>query len=234
MAQKSKTTTILVSDDARLQTDAEAIETLLIGFGEGDLSKVRNALNLLGKASENELHVRVTQLTEEFHTRLSGFRNTLSSDQITMTTTNIPDAAKKLEYVLSATNDATHKLFSMIEVLEGLLNSMEKRSNSLTSEIVNGNEETRKAKVAEYAEFRKEWLSEARAILSEMVIGQEHQDLCGQALSKVLKMVKELETNLIALIKQFGIDAPPNTGLTPDETKVAQDGVDDLLKQLGF
>lgn len=224
---------IVVTGDERLQTDAEAIETLLVGFGEGDLGKVRNALNMLGKASENQLHVRVTELTQEFHNRLNSVRQQLSSEQITMTTTNIPDAARKLEYVLEATSTATHKLFAMIENLEGYLDRIEKMSGELAVDMERLPIERRSARFQEYAKFKKVWLTEVRVILNAMVMGQEHQDLCGQALAKVQKLVKELESNLTAIIKRFGLDTS-GPDVNPDDTKVGQDGVDDILKQLGF
>lgn len=214
--------TIVETSDEQVQ----ALQLLLTGFAEGNLEKVRSALNTLTDSNQTDLHEQICDMTNKFHQSINTFKSRLDPAQITMTTTNIPDAAKKLEYVLQATNDATMNLFSFVERIEEGIKQSEEGMNAV---------EHSGKPVSEFLSEQRDRLKESKRILQEMIMAQEYQDLCGQALSKVLKLVREVEGTLRDLIKQFGIETQNSEGVqSPDDTKYDQNEADALLKELGF
>ena len=80
--------------------------------------------------------------------------------------------------------------------------------------------------------------------LTEILIAQDYQDLTGQVIFKVTKLLKSLETDLAQLIDRFGqvlvdADQAEETKLKgplseADEEKSSQGDVDDLLTKFGF
>jgi chemotaxis protein CheZ len=213
---------------------AGALEQLLEGFGHGNIEQVRLALSLLGNGPEiDRLNGRAQELLAKFHRTVWAVKDGLDPSSITMTSTNIPDAARKLEYVLSATNDATHKLFGLVEHQESVLKREEAAMAKLHQSIAAGADP--RACLAAFEEEHKSCIEEGRKVLSEMVMTQTFQDLCGQALKKVLKLVQELESNLSCLLSQLRINVePPKETTSQASPGVSQDDVDDLLKQFGF
>ena len=76
-----------------------------------------------------------------------------------------------------------------------------------------------------------------RALSSQILLAQEFQDLTGQALRKVIKLVGGLEGRLISLVTLFGAGhaEPSEPEQAPEEKKaMAQDDVDAVLSSFGF
>ena len=82
-------------------------------------------------------------------------------------------------------------------------------------------------------------------------MAQDFQDLTGQMIRKVIKLVQEVETKLIEMLTMFGegvsdnsARSPPVSGIeaegpimnpqTRSDVVNGQDDVDDLLSSLGF
>jgi chemotaxis protein CheZ len=71
--------------------------------------------------------------------------------------------------------------------------------------------------------------------LTEILTTQSFQDLTGQTIKKVIKLVGEIEEELVRLIASFGVkieQGAKTERITPEE--VSQADVDDLLKDFGF
>ena len=83
-------------------------------------------------------------------------------------------------------------------------------------------------------------------------MAQDFQDLTGQMINRVIKLVSEVETHLLELLKQFNtklgakLDIPEEKGRNIEvegpiinkeerqDVAQSQDDVDDLLASLGF
>lgn len=223
-------TTVVVSSETE-HAYAEALEKILIGFGNGDLEQIRAAMNSIAQGPDMlRLQERLGAIVRDFHSTVTNVKSGLDPASITMSSTNIPDAARKLEYVLNATNDATHKLFGIIERQENLISEGDAALEKLKSELQAGVNPMEA--LAHYESDYKRWTGATHEALSEAVMTQEFQDLCGQALKKVLNLVQEMEGNLTTLLKHLGVDV--NQPTEPAAEKLEQDNVDDLLKQFGF
>ncbi len=94
----------------------------------------------------------------------------------------------------------------------------------------------RKLKEPEEAiNFLKNFKDDLEEDLIKIITAQSFQDLTGQTLKKVIKLVGEIEEELVRVIKTFGIKM--TTTAKPQEVisdRISQSEVDDLLKNLGF
>jgi chemotaxis protein CheZ len=226
-------TTIITAEENTSSLYAMALEEILIGLGHGDASLVEQALKKLGNGAEiDRIGDRAAQILRSFHETVWSLREGLDPSAVTMTSTNIPDAAKKLGDVLTSTNEATHKLLALVEHQEALI----KKGDTYLSELEENIQHNPSAPtfVKEFAARYRELNSEARALASEMVMTQEFQDLCGQALKKVLTLVQGLESRMTSLLEHLKIDIPSTQHTEQAEPLTQQGDVDDLLKDLGF
>jgi chemotaxis protein CheZ len=232
MSTKNDTTIVETHDDNSLYYST-ALEEILIGLGHGDMAMVKQAIKKFGHGAEaDHLNDRLTNILQSFHETVWSFREGLDPSSVTMTSTNIPDAARKLEHVLTATNEATHKLFALVEHHEALIAKGDTYLSQLEQSIQQHPDSP--SFIKDFAARYRELNAEAREVASEMVMTQEFQDLCGQALKKVLNLVQGIESRMVSLLKQLKIEIPTADQKTQSDSLGQQDDVDDLLKDLGF
>ena len=88
------------------------------------------------------------------------------------------------------------------------------------------------------------------ALMTDVLMAQDFQDLTGQVIRKVIDLVREVEDSLINMLTAFGVtseqaQAKPKVGENlvegpivnkeeRDDVVADQDDVDDLLSSLGF
>ena len=75
-----------------------------------------------------------------------------------------------------------------------------------------------------------------QAVSHDIVISQEFQDLCGQKVKKVMRLVCDVEVYLKALLEQLNVELPtPKSAAELEaEQSVDQESTDALLKELGL
>ncbi|HIJ60030.1 MAG TPA: hypothetical protein HPP56_05380, partial [Nitrospirae bacterium] len=85
--------------------------------------------------------------------------------------------------------------------------------------------------------FLKDFKNRLEDDLTEIITTQSYQDLTGQTIKKVIKLVGEIEAELVRLITSFGVKIDTKAKVEEDglsHEKVSQADVDDLLKEFGF
>jgi chemotaxis protein CheZ len=154
------------------------------------------------------------------------------------------------------TNQAANRTLNAVEGAIPLCESLHTKSAELNGEwtrFVN-----REMKADEFRSVSKTLhghleeselqLSEVKNALNEILMAQEFQDLTGQIINRVIKMVEDVESHLVNLIKVSGgtgvagsepeekgkLEGPQVPNLATSETVSGQDDVDDLLSSLGF
>ncbi|MFZ6008663.1 MAG: protein phosphatase CheZ, partial [Nitrospirota bacterium] len=82
--------------------------------------------------------------------------------------------------------------------------------------------------------YLKDFKNKLEDDLTEILTAQSFQDITGQTIKKVIKLVGDIEEELVKLIATFGvkIEHGAKAEVTPEE--VSQADVDDLLKEFGF
>lgn len=213
---------------------AAAIEELLVAFAHGDPERVNKALSILGHGPEmTRVHSRVHEILASFHSTVWQIRSDFDPAAVNMSSTNIPDAITKLESVLDETAKATNALFTLLGKQEDLV----KKGEALLCELEQGSKKGAPSItavsdfIAKYRDLNKGMVS----LATDMVTTQEFQDLCGQRIQKVIRLVRDVEGNLIKLLDQLKIAIPQPPAVIPEgEQRVEQDSVDDLLKDFGI
>jgi chemotaxis protein CheZ len=160
----------------------------------------------------------------------------------------IPDARDRLQYVGQLTERAAHRVLGLVEAAQPPCRSLQQQAAELLPRL-----QAAAAAGGEYSAL----LEQARALaeaaagtaasqhetLSEIMLSQDFQDLSGQVIQKVVKVITETEDQLLSLLlkhaplqasdlhhqRQSELQGPQVEGKA-----LGQGDVDDLLASLGF
>ena len=167
----------------------------------------------------------------------------------------IPDARERLDYVGQMTERAAHKVLGIVEQAQPQCAVLQSGSQSLGAELQAVLDDPQAS-----ATRLREALAKARQALdgttgtarqqhemwSEVMLTQDFQDLSGQVIKKVIRIISDTETHLLSLL----IESDPNTerhavvrteptpatleGPQVPDKALGQGDVDDLLASMGF
>ena len=234
---------------------------MLVQHLEADNVKSANEMmQAIAMEHSAELFSEVGKLTRQVHNSLANFH---LDERITgLTSTDMPDARSRLEFVISETEKAAN---STMDAVERIIPSAEKLKDRLASIMP----EWKKlmSRQIELGEFKHLCValdkllvdaSEESQILNtsltEVLMAQGYQDLTGQVIRRVIELVKEVEDHLVDMLATFGDHEQTKTrplaiDRISDKVKAEgpiidaanrkdvvnnQDDVDDLLSSLGF
>ena len=200
----------------------DAITAFMAAIAEHDFDKADIAMQNIAKGGQGDLFKEVGKITRKLHDTIKGFKESLDPRLKDMANVDIPNAADRLQYVIDRTEEAANKTMGVVE--KYIL-----RMDDLSSHIrkIEGPKET-----VEYLKGFKNGLEDD---LTEILTTQSFQDLTGQTIKKVIRLVGDMEKELVTLITHFGMKIESGAKapiVTPE--KVSQAGVDDLLKEFGF
>lgn len=207
-----------------------------------------------------ELFSEVGKLTRQVHDSLSSFH---IDERINgLTSTDMPDARSRLEFVITETEKAAN---STMDAVERIMPSAEKLKDRLASIMP----EWRKlmSRQIELGEFKHLCVALDKLLvdasdetqilntsLTEVLMAQGYQDLTGQVIRRVIELVKEVEDHLVDMLATFGdhehqrnklqsatkasdkltAEGPIIDKANRDDVVNDQHDVDDLLSSLGF
>jgi chemotaxis protein CheZ len=187
-----------------------------------DYEKADQAIQSIVKKGQSELFTEVGKVTRKMHDSIKSFREALDPKLKDMASIEMPNAVDRLEYVISKTEEAANKTLGIVE--KHLL-----KMDDISAHIrkLNGPEES-----ISYLKTFKNGLEDD---LTEVLTTQSFQDLTGQTIKKVIKLVGEIEAELVRLIATFGVKVEAGAAAeVPVAEQISQSGVDDLLKDFGF
>ncbi len=218
----------------------DEVQKLLDALSGGDFAKAEEAVLSLSNYSEREIFSELGKTTRKLHDSLNEFKSLVDPKLSSMAKEDMPEATDKLEWVISKTDEAANKAISISE-----------RNLSLHPKLLKSLEVIEKR----FSSLRKKSGEEKEALTSirdgitgmnndfmEIILAQEFQDITGQILKKVIKLVSEMEEHLVNLIKIFGVKVEPKKFeemagpqiKADEETLSNQDDVDSLLSEFGF
>lgn len=166
----------------------------------------------------------------------------------------LPDARERLAYVRKMTEQAADKVLNLVEVAQDDAAQVHRQGRDLSETLARlatspdlTLERARQMMrlCAAYAASAASFGAREKALHTEIMMAQDFQDLSGQVINKVNKMLERTEAPLVALLAQLprgevaadGAAAAAPVELegvqTPDKA-LQQDDVDDLLASLGF
>ena len=194
----------------------------LTAVAENNYDAADMAIAKIVKNGQGDLFKEVGKITRKLHDAVKSFKEAIDPKLKDIARTDIPTAVDKLQYVIEKTEEAANKTMGVVE--KYIL-----RMDDLSAHIrqVQGPPET--------VAFLKEFKNGLEDDLSEILTTQSFQDLTGQTIKKVIKLVHDLEDELVRLISIYGLKVETGTREpVAVAEKVSQADVDNLLTELGF
>lgn len=250
------------NDEQSVRHQLDLARQLVEQLEAGDEEAAGNVIRQLRIPYERELFDELGKLTRDLHEALNSFRG--DSRLVELTRDEIPDAKERLNYVVTMTEQATHRTLNALDEAMPMAESLHDRSQALTATW--NRFRHRELSVEEFREFANaldafflasgQETDRLRTLMSEVMMAQDFQDLTGQIIRRVIRLVHEVEENLVGLIRLSSArmetgkgvkakepDQPvaqshgpivPNTQDTSSDVVSGQDDVDALLSSLGF
>lgn len=228
---KKRRTTILTADETPHYI-ADALEELLVAFAHGNQHDVKSSLKRLCNRTEAmKLSAKANHLLNSFHTSIWSLRSGFDTRGLSMTSTSLPEASKNLDKVLVRAGDAAHRVLTLVEQQEAIQTQGEQLLLGLEKQLATG---------ALDREILERGLTECRALVkqtrqiaSEMVYTQDFEDLCGQVIFKVRRLILALEGEIRTLLGHLKVEVPDSSD-KPSQSPQDQTSVDELLKTFGI
>lgn len=210
-------------------------------------------------SANDELLNRVGHVTRVLHDSLRGLGLDKIIEQVAQ---DIPDARDRLAYVARMTEQAAERVLNATDAAIPLQEEMAENASVLEQrwkEVLK--EPSLKSEYNQVADETLAFLAvtgkntaETKALLMDIMMAQDFQDLTGQVIKKITGLAQDLEKQLVQLLIDFSPAAPKKdtdtakTDVTdqsllmngpqinPDAVDVvaSQEQVDDLLDSLGF
>ena len=198
----------------------------IIGFLDAlvsqDYEKANNAVHSMMKKGQGDLFKEVGKITRKLHDAINGFKEAIHPRFKDIAMVEMPNAIDKLQRVLDKTEEAANKT---METVEKHLLSMD--AVTLHVKNLKGPESS--------VDYLKEFKDKLENDLTEILMAQSFQDLTGQTIKKVIKLIGDIEEELVRLITTFGLKIEQGVKTEKTESElISQSGVDDLLKEFGF
>jgi chemotaxis protein CheZ len=237
-----------VEDNRKLIAEFQALLSCLAG---GDLHGAEKSIERITRLSDKKVYDEVGTVTRRLHESLKEFRSALDPRIKMMATQDMPEAADSLEHVIDLTEQAADKTMSIVEQamadnerLRGLADDTFAVIESLAGYGVPPDA------IGRLKSFESELsahLLRSDAGCNDILLSQGFQDLTGQIIKKIIKLVHELEDQLVHIIRNFGVEvqmeepkAKETAGQVSDmkgptsATRVDQGEIDDILASFGF
>jgi chemotaxis protein CheZ len=229
------------------------IAALSDALAAGDEALFYAELDALLQRRERMLFVDLRKLTGDLQSALQRFR--VDSRLADLAEKDVPDARLRLDHVLRLTDEAAHRTLDLVEQSGPLAERTARSAQGLVEAWQQFRD--RKIAVDDFHRMVREMdahlqatgtdMGKVRENLSEVLLAQGYQDLTGQIIRGVMKLVGELEIALVDLVRLsrsgtrsrpvsdetrrgFG---PPIPGINSGPAVSGQQDVDALLSGLG-
>ncbi len=207
------------------------------------------------KATETTVIDQVGQLTRTLHNSL---RELGYDKRLADISAEVPEAQDKLTYIASKAEQAAERVLSATEIAMPIQDELSSESTNLSEQWKQALESQESSpddaekyknliiNTLTYLDSVPKQTSATSAQLMEIMMAQDFQDLTGQVVSKVTRMVKDLEFELLQLLvanvpkeKRTGMGEGLMNGpvVNPEKRQDVvsnQEQVDDLLASMGF
>ncbi len=200
--------------------------------------RVEGILDNLVKATDSSIFNEVGKITRKLHDSIEDFKGAIDNGLDKFTNNDIPNAVDKLQFVINKTEDAANKTMGIVERYFEESDDFSAHAAKLTGPDDSVN----------YLQTFKDALD---SDMTEILTAQQFQDITGQTIKKVIKLVHSVEAELLTLITQFGMQVKqsiettvendtPDDGLpslkdeNAEAEKVSQSDVEALLGEFGF
>jgi chemotaxis protein CheZ len=180
------------------------VDALVLALDANDEPTFRAAFDRLRGQLNVEFNPELKRITAEAQSALRRFREQARLE--VLADQEVPDARRRLAHVVKLTEEAAHRTLDLVEQSSPLVDRVALESSQLLEEW--GLHGSRQLAVSSmWPERAIETLERAmrdaehvRRYLSQMLLAQGYQDLSGQIVNAVIKLVLELEEVLGDLV----------------------------------
>ena len=250
--------TAMVEKPGQASEQLQLAKALVSHLEAGNETNAGEIIAELTGFSDSQLFQEVGRLTRELHDSIISFA--ADSRLADIAEHEMPDAAERLRYVITATEKAANTTLGAVEQSLPLADTLRNDAQRLAGEWQKFN--SRQLSVDDFrtlsnelSRFLDATQSNSDALhekLSEVLMAQDYQDLTGQVIHKVINLLNDVEKKLVELLRvsgyqgqggsveemEKGRDISPQGPVVPGVDKgdvvSGQDDVDDLLSSLGF
>lgn len=160
--------------------------------------------------------IGVRKVAFDLQAALDHFRNDARLRDLTER--QVPDARQRLTHVLKLTDEAAHRTMDLVEQSCPLVDAVGNEAARLVS-LPN-----LALAVTQHLETTTGHMKLVRGKLTDVLLTQGYQDLSGQIIRSVIKLVEELELALNSLIKIGDLGSPPESLALPTSTATSSHG----------
>ena len=219
------------------------MRSLNAALAANDAQRFHELLDQLLRARESTIQSEVVRISAVLHDALSRFR--MDSRIATLAEKDMPDARQRLDHVITLTERAAHRTMDLIESSVPLADATARQAAELAAAA---GAATSSAALAAFLATARDNCEAVRANLSEVMLAQGFQDITGQIIRGVHKLIGEVESVLEELMSVHGI--PRDAIVSPRFDPLAAEGpavpgstrhavndqsaVDDLMAGLGI
>ncbi len=214
-----------------------------------DESAFSTHLNQLNSGHNSLLITGVRQVASNLQAALEKFHH--SSHLLTLAEQDVPNARLRLAHVLKLTDEAANHTMDLVDQCRPLLDTLihdAKTRLSMNSDSTL-RDRTAHDDVANFLDKVVNHTQSVRSNLTEVLVTQGYQDISGQIICSVIKLVDELELSLTQLVEMshlqrhesfydsssnFRGQGPVIPGLTQGPIVNSQQDVDTLLTAIGI
>jgi chemotaxis protein CheZ len=211
---------------ATLQAEfGECLAALNQALAADDAKGFHAELDLLVQRRESVLFGDLRKLTHDLQAALERFR--IDSRLVDLAEREVPDARHRLDHVLKLTDEAAHRTMDLVEQSGPLA----ERTAHQAAEILPLWQRFRARSMA-LEEFQsmvrrldvflaaaRTDMASVRNNLAEVLLAQGYQDLSGQIIRGVMKLVSELELALVELVRLSKTHGEARRAGLSDETR---------------
>ena len=200
----------------------DSIAALNKALAAGDEQRFYAELDALVQRRESVLFGDLRKLTHDLQAALERFR--IDSRLVDLAEKEVPDARHRLDHVLKLTDEAAHRTMDLVEQSGPLA----ERTAQQAAEIMPLWQRFRARSMAleefqsmiqrldVFLEAARSDMGSVRNNLAEVLMAQGYQDLSGQIIRGVMKLVGELELALVELVRLSKTHGDARRGLSED------------------
>jgi chemotaxis protein CheZ len=228
---------------------------LVAALEAGNGAEATRLLGDLTRVQESAVFQEMGRLTRQLHDALARLK--LDDHLVGLTAAEIPEAKERLAYVVRLTEEAANQTLNAVELSLPVTAQLQERATTLARSWDRaalspaGPGPTMDLSVADFLGQVARDSEQLHGHLASVLMAQGFQDLTGQVLRRVTRLVQDVEDSLVNIMRQSDPRAAPEA--RREETRhcaedpgpscgragqggvvASQDEVDALLSSLGF
>lgn len=190
-------------------------------LAECDYDRADKVIQNVIKKGQDELFSEIGKITRKLHDTIKSFKQAIDPKIKEVAMREIPSTIESLEFVIEKSEEAANKTMSIVEKYILGMDDLDTHIKRISGPEVS-------------VEYLKNFKNNLEDDLIEVLTTQSFQDITGQLIKKVIKLIGDIEEELVRLIKNFGERVEVGYKAEATSQKITQADVDELLREFGF